>query len=109
MTDIQGNDRICLQQPNSEFTKFYLEKLYISCLSEKYFYDNKELFSHGIRQEDKLMRFESKELWQEWSSLEYAPRDQFEAWCTALNDSHLKWSLDSSLSHSITARSKCAI
>lgn len=40
------------------------------------------------------MRFESKELWQEWSSKEFLPKEQFEAWCTALNDSHLRWSLD---------------
>lgn len=39
------------------------------------------------------MRFESKELWQEWNSTEFLPKDQFEAWCAALNDSHLKWSL----------------
>lgn len=44
------------------------------------------------------MRFESKELWQEWNSLEYSPRDQFEAWRSALSDSHLKWSLDKSSS-----------
>ncbi|MBR0596907.1 helix-turn-helix domain-containing protein [Sinanaerobacter chloroacetimidivorans] len=42
------------------------------------------------------MRFESKELWQEWNSLEYAPQDQFEAWCSALSDSHLKWALNNS-------------
>jgi len=44
------------------------------------------------------MRFESKELWQEWNSLEYSPKDQFEAWRSALSDSHLRWSLDKSSS-----------
>lgn len=42
------------------------------------------------------MRFESKELWQEWNSKEYKPGDQFEAWCSALGDSHLRWAMDSS-------------
>lgn len=39
------------------------------------------------------MRFESKELWQEWHSKEFLPKEQYEAWCGALNDSHLRWSL----------------
>lgn len=39
------------------------------------------------------MGFDSKEVWQEWSSQNYPPQHQFDAWSSALNDSHLKWSL----------------
>ncbi|MTI54735.1 helix-turn-helix domain-containing protein [Geosporobacter ferrireducens] len=42
------------------------------------------------------MRFDSKEAWAEWNSLDFFPKSQFEAWRSALSDSHLKWSLDKS-------------
>ena len=42
------------------------------------------------------MGFDSKELWAEWNSLNFSPKSQFEAWYSALSDSHLKWSLDKS-------------
>jgi len=46
------------------------------------------------------MRFETKELWQEWNSREFMQKEQYEAWRTALNDSHLSWSLGNmALSH----------
>lgn len=45
------------------------------------------------------MLFESKELWQEWNSLDFLPKNQFDAWSSALNDSHLKWSLNKSSSN----------
>jgi len=40
------------------------------------------------------MKFEVSEPWLEWNSSVYNPRDQFDAYCSALNDSHLKWSLN---------------
>ena len=44
------------------------------------------------------MGFESTEIWQEWKSTDFLPKNQFDAWRGALNDSHLKWSLSKSFS-----------
>ncbi|SHJ27817.1 hypothetical protein SAMN02745975_01690 [Geosporobacter subterraneus DSM 17957] len=52
------------------------------------------------------MRFDAKEAWAEWNSLDFFPKSQFEAWSSALNDSHLKWSLDKSPSTSFSGKIK---
>lgn len=40
------------------------------------------------------MQFETNEPWLKWNSTDYQPKNQYDAWNSALNDSHLKWSLD---------------
>lgn len=41
-----------------------------------------------------MMPFSLREPWLHWCSTDFPPKQQFDAWCAALNESHLEWILN---------------
>ena len=39
------------------------------------------------------MSFSIIEPWHHWRSMDFSPKEQYDAWNAALNESHLEWSL----------------